>query len=46
MGSFLLSLAIMDIIKSLKSELNTWYLDDGTIAGNTHIVLKDYKKQA
>ena len=45
MGSFLLSLAIMDIIKSLKSELNTWYLDDGTIAGNTHIVLKDYKKK-
>ena len=44
MGSFLLSLAIRDIIKSLKSELNTWYLNNGTIVGNTHIVRDGYKK--
>ena len=44
MGSFLFSLAIMNIIKSLKSELNIWYLDDGTIAGDTLTVLDDYKK--
>ena len=27
-------LVIMDIVKKMKSDLNVWYLDDGTIAGS------------
>ena len=28
----------------MKSDLNIWYLDDGTIAGNTQTVLEDYRE--
>ena len=42
MGPFLFSLATMDITKSMKSNLNIWYLDDGTIAGDVKTVLHDY----
>jgi hypothetical protein len=42
LGPFLFSLAIMDIVKKMKSDFNVWYLDDGTIAGNTQTVLDDY----
>ena len=34
-------------VKKLKSDLNIWYLDDGTLAGNTQtvqIVLADYQE--
>ena len=42
MGPFLFCLAIMDIVKKMKSDLNIWYLDDGTIAGNVQTVMEDY----
>lgn len=42
MGPFLFSLATIDVTKSMKSNLNLWYLDDGTIAGNVKTVLQDY----
>ena len=32
----------MDIVKKMKSDLNIWYLDDGTIAGNVQTVMEDY----
>ena len=35
LGPFLFSLAIMDIVKKMKSDLNIWYLDNCTISGNT-----------
>ena len=41
LGPFLFSLALMDTIKSCKSESNIWYLDDGTIAGNPDVVKED-----
>ena len=44
MGPFLFSLAIMDIVKKMKSDLNVWYPDDGTIAGNIQTVLADYRE--
>ena len=34
-GSFLFSLAIMYIVKKMKSDQNIWYLDDGTMADYT-----------
>ena len=43
MGPFLFSIAIMDIVRKMKSDLNIWYLDDGTIAGNIETVLEDYR---
>ena len=44
LGPFLFSLTINHLIRSCKSELNLWYLDDGTIASDTETVLADYKK--
>ena len=44
LGPFLFSLGIMDIIKSMNTELNCWYLDDGTIAGDVNTVLDCFKK--
>ena len=44
LGPFLFSLAIKDLISSCESELNCWYLDDGTIASNPETVMEDYKK--
>jgi hypothetical protein len=38
------SLAIQPIILSLDSELNIWYLDDGTLADYPEVVLSDLKK--
>ena len=43
MGPFLFSLATMVINRSMKSDLNIWYLDDGTIAGDVKTVLNDYQ---
>ena len=44
LGPFLFSLAIRELILSCESELNCWYLDDGTMASDTNTVLADYKK--
>ena len=43
-ASYLFSLCIQDLILSLGSELNLWYLDDGCIAGDPDTVLKDFSK--
>lgn len=43
LGPFLFSLAINETIKSLSSEFNSWYLDDGILAGNPITVLNDLK---
>ncbi|WP_164983176.1 hypothetical protein, partial [Klebsiella pneumoniae] len=40
----LFSLAVQPIILSLNSELNIWYLDDGTLADYPEVVLSDFKK--
>ena len=38
LGPFLFSLAIKNLIEECKSELNIWYLDNGTLAGNAEDV--------
>jgi hypothetical protein len=38
------SLAIQPIILSLDSQLNIWYLGDGTLADYPEVVLSDFKK--
>jgi len=43
LGPALFSLALFPIIKSLKSDLNLWYLDDGTLCGDLEAVLSDFK---
>jgi hypothetical protein len=43
-GPMIFSLAIQPIILSLNSELNIWYLDDGTLADYPEVVLSDFKK--
>ena len=40
-GPALFSLGLDKIIKSLKSEVNLWYLDDSNMADSPHIVLED-----
>ena len=44
LGPFLFSVGINEIVKSMNTELNCWYLDDGTIAGNINSVLECFKK--
>ena len=43
LGSLFFSIGIDPIIRLLKSELNLWYLDDGTIAGPLKTVAEDLK---
>jgi hypothetical protein len=43
-GPLIFSLAIQQIILSLDSQLNIWYLDDGTLADYLEVVLSDFKK--
>jgi hypothetical protein len=38
------NLAIEAIIVSLDSQLNIWYLDEGTLADYPEVVLSDFKK--
>jgi hypothetical protein len=38
------SLAIQPIMLSLDSQLNIWYLNDGTLADDPEVVLSDFKK--
>jgi hypothetical protein len=40
-GPNIISLAIQPIILSLDSQLNIWYLDDGTLADYPEVVLSD-----
>ena len=41
LGPALFSIAIQPIVNSLCSNLNIWYLDDGTLGGPAEIVLLD-----
>jgi hypothetical protein len=43
-GPMIFSLAIQAIVSSLDSQLNIWYLDDGTLADYPEAVLSDFKK--
>ena len=43
LGPLLFSLTIHKLIQNLKSELNVWYLDDGSICDDPDIVLSDFK---
>jgi hypothetical protein len=43
-GSMIFSLAIQPTILSLDSQLNIWYLNDGTLADYPEVVLSDFKK--
>ena len=40
-GPALFSLGLDDIVKSLKSEINLWYLDDSNLADSPQVVLED-----
>jgi hypothetical protein len=43
-GPMIFSLANQPVIFSLDSQLNIWYLDDGTLADYPEVVLSDFKK--
>lgn len=43
LGPALFSLAIHSLITSLTSDLNLWYLDDGTIGGSVSQVFSDFE---
>lgn len=43
-GPLAFSLSIQPIIEAMSSELNIWYLDDGTICGEPTTVLSDFRK--
>lgn len=42
-GTLAFSLIIQPIIEHLSSELNIWYLDDGTLGGDPDTVINDLK---
>ncbi|XP_062530416.1 uncharacterized protein LOC134200792 [Bombyx mori] len=48
LGPAIFSLGIHPVLRELKSSLNLWYLDDGTLGGDISTVLKDleYLKSA
>ena len=41
MASLAFVLRINPIVANLKSTFNVWYLDDGILGGELHMVLKD-----
>jgi hypothetical protein len=43
-GPMIFSLTIQPIILSLDSQMNIWYLNDGTLADYPEVVLSDFKK--
>ena len=43
LGPFLYCLGTIDLVKSCKSPLNLWYLDDSSLGGPVKTVLEDYK---
>jgi hypothetical protein len=44
LGPALFSLVIQPIVNSMKSDLNLWYLDDGSLGGNPSTVLSDFQR--
>jgi hypothetical protein len=42
LGPLLFCLAIQPIIRKMKSPMNIWYLDDGTLGGDLQTVLSDF----
>ena len=44
LGPLCFSMAIQGLISQLSSDLNVWYLDDGTLAGHPDHVRADFKK--
>ena len=44
LGPLLFCLALQPLIDSCRSELNLWYLDDGTIGGDVELVLEDFTR--
>ena len=44
LGPLLFALAIDPIIRSMQSELNIWFLDDGTLAGPVETVARDIER--
>ena len=44
LGPFLFSLAIINLTQELESEMNLFYLDDGTMCGTAESVMADFKK--
>ena len=44
LGQLLFSLAIQPLIEKLESEINVWYLDDGTIGGAPDVVMRDFTR--
>ena len=42
LGPFLFCLSISELVKKLKSKINVWYLDDGTIVGDIESVVNDF----
>ena len=43
MGPLLFSLATFSLAKSMKSELNMWYLDDGCLGGDVDLLISDFE---
>ncbi|XP_048483467.1 uncharacterized protein LOC125489916 [Plutella xylostella] len=41
LGPLIFSLATQDVVAHLRSPLNVWYLDDGTLGGSPEVVLAD-----
>ena len=44
LGPLLFSLGIRQLMKSCKSEVNLWYLDDGTVCGDPKTVQEDLQR--
>ena len=41
MGPLIFCASSLKLAKSLKSELNIWYMDDGTLDGDVDVLLDD-----
>jgi Reverse transcriptase (RNA-dependent DNA polymerase) len=44
LGPLLFSLSMLSMAKSLSSEFNVWYLDDGSIGGNVDVLIQDFER--
>ena len=44
LGPLCFSFGVNDLISTLSSELNVWYLDDGTLAGTPETVRSDFER--
>ena len=43
LGPFLFAVGIQALTCKMKSEFNSWYLDDGSLGGDPEVVLQDYQ---